>query len=291
MSESKPVFDADKYKRTQHDQWNEDAAAWHRWGPTLQDWFSGVTKMMLDLAQIAPGQHVLDIAAGAGEPALSAAERAGPQGHVLATDLSENIIQFAQTLADDRHLTNFKTQAMDGENLDLPDGSFDVVLCRFGLMYMPNRQRALAEWRRVLKPGGRVVVAVFSTPDKNGWGAVPIGVIRKRAQLPSPLPGQPGPFSLGGDGVLEGALREAAFQNIQGRKLSAPLRMASAVDCIRFERESFGAFNQMMAHLPREEREAIWHEVQVAMKVFEGPNGFEAPCEPIVGVGVKQVSA
>ena len=287
MSEPKAVFDADKYKRTQHDQWNEDAAAWHRWGPTLQDWFSGVTRTMLDLAEIAPGQRVLDVAAGAGEPALSAAGRVGPQGYVLATDLSENIIQFAQKIADDRHLANFKTRAMDGENLELPDGSFDAVLCRFGLMYMPNRQRALAEWRRVLKPGGRVVAAVFSTPDKNGWGAVPIRVIRKRAQLPPPLPGQPGPFSLGGEGALEGALREADFQNIQTHKLSAPLRMSSAAECIRFERESFGAFNQMMVHMAPEEREAIWDEAQVAMQAFESPIGFEAPCEPIVGVGVK----
>jgi SAM-dependent methyltransferase len=287
MSESKPVFDAGKYKRTQHDQWNEDAAAWHYWGPTLQSWFGGVTQRMLDLAQIGLGQRVLDIAAGAGEPALSAAERVGPQGSVLATDLSENIIRFAQQIADERHLQNFETRVMDGENLDLPDASFDAVLCRYGLMYMPDRQRALTEWRRVLKPGGRVVVAVFSTPDKNGWGAVPISIIRKRAQLPPPLPGQPGPFSLGGEGVLEGAFRQAGFENIQAHTLSAPLRMTSAAECIRFERESFGAFNQMMAHLPREERESIWDEAQVAMQVFEGPGGFEVPCEPIVGVGVK----
>ncbi len=287
MSESRPVFDAVAYKRTQRDQWNEDAASWYRWGPTLQDWFGGVSKAMLDMAQIGPGQHVLDIAAGAGEPALSAAERVGPGGYVLATDLSENILGFAQKIADDSQLQHFKTRAMDGENLELADASFDAVLCRFGLIYMPHQQRALAEWRRVLKPGGRAVVAVFSTPDKNGWGAVPIGVIRRRAEVPPPLPGQPGPFSLGGENVLEDALREAGFRNIETERLSAPLRMVSAAECIRFERESFGAFNQMMAHLPREERQAIWDEAQVAMQVFEGPNGFEAPCEPIVGVGVK----
>jgi SAM-dependent methyltransferase len=287
MAEPVPVFDANQYKRTQHNQWNEDAAAWHRWGPTLQNWFGGVTQAMLDLAQLAPGQRVLDIAAGAGEPALSAAERVGPHGSVLATDLSENIIRFAQMTADERGLTHFKTQAMDGENLDLPDDAFDVVLCRFGLMYMPNRQRALAEWRRVLRTGGRAVVAVFSTPDKNGWGAVSIGVIRQRAQLPPPLPGQPGPFSLGGPGVLEGIFHDAGFRDIQARKLSAPLRMSSAAECVRFERESFGAFNQMMVHLPRAEREAIWNEVATALRVFESPTGFEAPCEPIVGVGVK----
>jgi len=287
MSKSKPVFDADAYKRTQHDQWNEDAAAWHRWGPTLQTWLGGVTQKMLDLAQVGPGQRVLDIAAGAGEPALSAAERVGPQGDVLATDLSENILQFAQKIADDRGLSHFKTQAMDGEHLALPDASFDIVLCRFGLIYMPNRQRALTEWLRVLKPGGRAVVAVFSTPERNGWGTVPIGIIRKRAQLPPPLPGQPGPFSLGGEGVLESAFRQAGYRDIEAHTLSAPLRMASAAECIRFERESFGAFNQMMAHLPHEERESIWDEAEVAMQVFEGPHGFEVPCEPNIGVGVK----
>ena len=287
MSESEPVFDANAYKRTQHDQWNEDAAAWHRWGPTLQTWLGGVTQKMLDLAQIGPGQRILDIAAGAGEPALSAAECVGSKGEVLATDLSENILQYAQKIADERSLSQFKTQAMDGENLELPDASFDIVLCRFGLIYMPNRQRALTEWLRVLKPGGRAVVAVFSTPDRNGWGAVPIGVIRKRAQLAPPLPGQPGPFCLGGDGVLEDAFRQAGYRDIEAHTLSEPLRMASAAECIRFERESFGAFNQMMAHLQQEERESIWDEAEVAMQVFEGPNGFEVPCEPIIGIGVK----
>jgi SAM-dependent methyltransferase len=287
MSKTKPVFDAEKYKSTQHAQWNEDAAAWHRWGPTLQRWFGGVTQKMLDLAQLGPRQRVLDIASGAGEPALSAAERVGPDGYVLATDLSENILAFARQIAEERRLQSFETRVMDGENLELPDASFDAVLCRFGLMYMPDRQRALAEWRRVLKPGGRVVVAVFSTADKNGWGEIPLTLIRQRAQLPPPLPGQPGPFSLGAEGVLEGAFRQAGFQSIQTLPLSAPLRMASTAECIRFERESFGAFNQLMAHLPREARESIWDEAEVAMRAFEGPNGFEAPCEPIVGVGVK----
>lgn len=176
---------------------------------------------------------------------------------------------------------------MDGENPEFPDQSFDAVLCRFGLIYMPHQQRALSEWRRVLKPGGRVVVAVFSTPERNGWGSVPISVIRKRAQLSVPLPGQPGPFSLGDDGVLAAAFRRAGFQQVEMHVLLAPLQMQSAEEVIRFAREFFGAFNQIMAELSRQERESIWDDVLQAMQQFEGPNGFEAPCEPIVGVGVK----
>ena len=132
-----------------------------------------------------------------------------------------------------------------------------------------------------------MVVAAFSTPERNGWGSVPISIIRKRAQLPPPPPGQPGPFSLGGEGVLAAALRQAGFQQAETRVLKAPLRMKSAQECIRFAREAFGAFNQMMAHLPRKERESVWDEVAQAMRQFEGPNGFEAPCEPIIGAGVK----
>lgn len=280
-------FNATEYKQTQRKQWNEDAAAWHRWGPTLETWFGDVTRLMLDRANIGPDSRALDIATGAGEPALSAAQRVGPEGYVLATDLSENIIQFARHLADERGLQNFETGAMDGENLDLPDDTFDAVFCRFGLIYMPNVRGALSEWRRVLRPGGRVVVAVFSTPDRNKWGSVPIPIIRKRAGLPPPLPGQPGPFSLGGNGVLEDTLRQAGFRNVLSTPLSAPLRMKSARECIRFERESFGAFNQMMCHLSKPEREIVWDEVEQAMQQFESPIGFEVSCEPIVGVGEK----
>src|SRR5262249_44529163 len=102
-----------------------------------------------------------------------------------------------------------------------------------------------------------------------------------------PLPGQPGPFSLGGDGVLAGALRQAGFQQVEVRVLQTPLRMKSAEEYTHFAREAFGAFNQMIAHLSRQEREAVWDEVAQTMRQFEDPHGFEAPCEPIVGNGVK----
>jgi SAM-dependent methyltransferase len=287
VTEPTTTIDAEKYKRSQHDQWNEDAPAWHRWGPTLHRWFGPVAEVMLDLAEVRPGQRVLDIATGAGEPALSAAARVGPEGYVLATDLSENILEFARQNAAKRNLENLETRPMDGENLDLPDSAFDVVLCRFGIIYMPNRLQALREWRRVLRPGGRAVIAVYSTSDRNGWGAVPVSIIRQRAQLSPPLPGQPGPFSLGGAGVLETALREAGFQDIVVRPISAPVRMASAQEFIHFASDAFGAFNQMMAHLSRDERDRIWAEAATAMKAFEGPQGFEAPCEPLIGLGVK----
>ena len=282
------TFDAVQYKETTREQWQQAAEAWHRWGPTLKGWLGPATDVMLDLARIGPGSRVLDVAAGAGEPAITIAERVGPSGYVLATDISSRILEFAARSARERGLSNLETRVMDGENLELPDESFDVVTSRVGLIYFPDQQRALSEMRRVLKPGGRVAAIVYTTPENNRFFSIPISIIRRRAQLPPPLPGQPGPFSLGGPGVLEEAYRRAGFRDVEAPVVPSPLRMPSAEECVRFERESFGALHQMLAGLPEEERQVAWDEIERELRQFEGPDGFEGPCELIVAVGVRQ---
>lgn len=283
MSSQASSFDAAKYKSAQRDQWNKDGAAWRRWNPTLDRWYGDVTRQMLDMARIEPGQRVLDVAAGAGEPAVSAAERVGPGGYVLATDISEGIIQLALQVAREHGHEQIETRVMDGEKLDLPDASFDAVICRLGLMYMPHPVTALREWRRVLKAGGRVAVVVFSTPERNGWGALPAAIIRRRAQLVPPAPGQPGPFSLGEPGVLEGLFQQAGFAVPEIRKVPVPHRAGSAADFVRVAREAFGAFNAMMASLSADERDSVWNEVEDSMRRFESSGGFEVPGECLVG--------
>jgi len=287
MAEQQPAFDAAQYKNAQREQWNKDGAAWRRWNPTLDRWYGEVTRQMLDLALIQPGQRILDIAAGAGEPAVSAAARVGPSGYVLATDISDGIVALALQVARERGLKQVETRAMDGEQLDLPDASFDAVLCRLGLMYMPHPVTALREWRRALRPGGRVAVVVFSTPDRNSWGALPASIIRRRAHLPPPVPGQPGPFNLGAPGVLDGVFRQAGFADPEVRAVPVPLSMASSAEYVRVAREAFGAFNAMMAHLSPQECESVWNEVEGSMRRFESPGGFEVPGECLVGAATK----
>jgi SAM-dependent methyltransferase len=287
MTEQQSSFDAAKYKNAQREQWNKDGEAWRRWNPVLDHWYGEATRQMLDLARIQPGQHVLDIAAGAGEPAASAAERVGPGGYVLATDISEGIVELALQVARERGLNHVETRAMDGENLDLPDASFDAVVCRLGLMYMPHPVTALSEWRRTLKAGGRVAVVVFSTPERNPWGAMPASIIRRRAQLPPPVPGQPGPFSLGSPGVLEGVFKRSGFANPEIVAVPVPHRMASAAEYVRVAREAFGAFNAMMTNLSPQDREAAWNEVESSMLSFESRGGFEVPGECLVGAATR----
>jgi len=287
VAEPQPSFDAAKYKSAQRAQWNKDGAAWRRWNPTLDRWYGEVTRQMLDLARIQPGQRILDVATGAGEPAVSAAERVGPGGYVLATDIAEGIVALALQVARERGLKQIETRAMDGEKLDLPDVSFDAVLCRLGLMYMPHPVTALREWRRVLRSGGRVAVIVFSSPERNNWGAMPASIIRRRAQLPAPVPGQPGPFSLGAPGALGGVFRQAGFADPEVRAVPVPLRMASSAEYVRVAREAFGAFNAMMANLSPRERESVWNEVEDSMRCFESPGRFEVPGECLVGAATK----
>jgi SAM-dependent methyltransferase len=282
-----PAFDPQKYKDTTREQWQTAAEAWHRWGPTLTEWLGEATAILFDMAGMGTGQQVLDVAAGAGEETLLAARRVGPKGRVLATDISSNILEFAQQSARSAGLANVETRVMDGENLDLPENTFDVVVSRVGLIYFPNQQKALRGMLRVLKPGGKIAAIVYSTPDKNGFFSVPISIIRRRANLPPPAPGQPGPFSLGADGVLKAAYENAGFRDVKIKAVSAPVRMASASECVRFEKESFGALHQMLAALSESDRESVWKEIEQELKRFEGPGGFTGPCELLLGVGTK----
>jgi ubiquinone/menaquinone biosynthesis C-methylase UbiE len=288
MATETPTFDPIKYKETTKQQWQAAAEAWHRWGPILATWLGPATETMLDMAGVGSGSRVLDVAAGAGEQTLVTARRVGPSGYVLATDISANILEFAAAETRAAGLTNVETRVMDGENLDeLEADSFDAVISRVGLIYFPDQQKALTGMRRALKPGGRIAAIVYSTAENNRFFSIPISIIRKRAQLPPPLPDQPGPFSLGSSGVLEAAYQRAGFRDIQTRVIPAPLRLTSASECVRFERESFGALHQMMSGLSEEEREETWREIEQGLGQFESTEQFEGPCELVVGAGVK----
>ena len=280
-------FDPIQYKRTTQQQWQAAAAAWNQWEPTLEAWLGPATELMLDLAEIRPGNRVLDLAAGAGGQTLAAARRVGSTGQVLATDISSNILAFTAENARNAGLNNVQTRVMDAENLELEDQTFDAVICRLGLMYLPDLAGALSGISRVLKPGGKLASMVFTPAEKNPFFSLPVAIIRRRAQLPPPLPGQPGPFSLGGSGIMEQMYQQAGFRDVQIQVVSAPLRLASAAECVRFERDSFGALQQMLAGVAQQERESVWQEIEQTLRQFEGSSGFEAACELLLAVGTR----
>jgi SAM-dependent methyltransferase len=284
-----PTFDPVAYKTSTRAQWDQAADAWHRWAPTLEAWLGPATDLMLDLAAVTEGARVLDVAAGAGGQTLAAARRVGPGGHVLATDISPAILAYAKTEAERAGMANVAVQEVDGEALDVEEGSYGAVISRVGLIYFPDRGSALAGILRALRPGGRFATITYSTPEANGFFSIPIGVIRRRAQLPPPAPGQPGPFSLGAPGVLESALEGAGFADVRLRRVAAPLRLSSVEECLRFEQESFGALHQMLAGLDAGAQDAAWAEIAERLARFGGPEGFVAPCELLVAAGRRPV--
>lgn len=281
-------FDPIVFKRTTRAQWEDAADAWHRWGPTIEDWLGDATSVMLRAAGVGDGDRVLDVAAGAGGQTIAAAQLVGPGGEVLATDISPGILEYAARAAADAGLSIVKTLEADGEDLSMLDeAAYDAAISRVGLIYFPDQQAALAGVRRALRPGGRFSAVVYSTPDRNGFFAVPVGIIRRRAGLPAPAPGHPGPFSLGGPGVAERAFTAAGFRDVTVTTVTSPVRLPSAADCVRFERESFGALHQMLAHLDEPARQAAWDEITEALSQFETPDGFTGPCEMLVVTGAR----
>lgn len=282
-------FDPTAYKKTTKSQWEAAAEPWHRWGDLLTSWLGPTTNRMLDMAEIGAGSHVLDVAAGAGDQTIIVGRRVGSAGRVCATDLSPTILEFAAERAREAGLTNVETRELDGEHLtELSAGSFDAVVSRVGLIYFPDQQKALAGMRHALRDGGRVAAMVYSTADRNEFFSVPVSIIRRRANLPAPAPGQPGPFSLGGDGVLAEAFEQAGFRDVAVEVIDAPLRVESAAECLRFERESFGALHQMLSGLGTDEQGEAWEEIEEALRRFESPDGgFEGPCEMVLASGVK----
>ena len=282
------AFDPVKFRQTTRAQWESAAEAWDRWGPLLGRWLGASTEAMLDMAGVRPGARVLDVAAGAGEQTLAAAARVGAQGRVLATDISPTILGYALAAARRAGLDNVQTKELDGERHDLlPGSSFDAAISRVGLIYFPDQQKALRGIHHALRDGGRFAAVVYSTPDRNGFFSIPVGIIRRRANLPPPLPGQPGPFSLGAEGVLAKTLEQAGFRDVEVRRVDSPVRLASAAECVRFERESFGALHQMMSSLGESEREDTWREIEAALGQFQAADGFVGPCEMLVGAGSK----
>ena len=243
---------------------------------------------MLDDVRIAEGSRVLDVAAGAGGQSLEAARRVGPAGHVLATDISPTILEYAATAAAAAGLGNVATLEADGEDLGrVADASFDAAISRVGLIYFPDQHGALTEICRTLRPGGRLSSIVYSTPDRNGFFALPVGIIRRIAGLPAPGPGMPGPFSLGAPGVAAAAYERAGLVDVTVTVVPSPVRLPSAAECVRFERDSFGALHQMLSGVTALERDAAWQEIEETLRQFEGPDGFTGPCEMLVVSGTR----
>jgi ubiquinone/menaquinone biosynthesis C-methylase UbiE len=266
---------------------SEVAEKWDR-GKTRRDAINApANEMMLDLANLRSGSRVLDVAAGTGDQTLLAAQRVGPTGYVLATDLSASMLNIAAEAARKAGLDHVDTRVMDAENLDLDANSFDTVICRMGLMLFSNPVKALIGMHRVVKPMGRVVALVWSTEEKNPCRGVPLAVFHESGGDFSVVPGLRLMFALGPPGILEETFRASGFLDVAVHTVPTQWRFPSIAEVIRLTKNSFPGLDRITAQLTESARELAWVEIEQQLSRFEGPNGFEAPGEVLIGVGTK----
>lgn len=282
------MFDAKAFKQTTHAQWNAVAARWNGWGPLLNRWLGPVTETLLDMAKVGPGSRVLHVASGSGQEAIQTSRRVGPAGYVLATDLSEALTELAKANFSTAGASNAQARVMDGEDVESSEVPFDAVISRIGLIYFPDQLGAIKKQAAALRAGGYVGAIVYATPEECRFFSDPVSVIRRRAALPPPAPGQPGPFSLGTPGRIEELFASAGLTDIHVRKVDAPVILESAAECLRFEKESFGALHQMLSKLDDAAKAAAWAEVGEKLRAFESDGQFKGPCVMIAAVGKRQ---
>ena len=263
------------------------AKQWQRGKAFRDEVNAAANEIMLDLANLAPGNRVLDVAAGTGDQTLLAARRVGPTGYVLATDVSTSMLNLAADAARDAGLKNIDTREMNAENIELDAGSFDAVICRMGLMLFSDPVKALIGMRRVLKPTGKAVALVWSAQEKNPCRGVPLAVLKRLGGDFSGAPRLDRMFRFGDRAILEDTFKAGGFQDVAVHAVATRWRYSSVADAVQAAKDSFLGLQPILAPLTNTERDLAWTQVEQEFSRFGDANGFEAPGELLIGVGNK----
>ena len=241
---------------------------------------------MLELGQVGAGDRILELACGPGGLGLAAAERVGPGGEVVLSDVAEEMTAIAAARAAELGLRNVEARRLEIERIDEPDAAYDVVFCREGLMFALEPGRAVAEIRRVLRPGGRAVVAVWAARERNPWLGLLMDAVSAQVGAPVPPPGIPGPFALGDAGELRGFFDAAGLADVHVGALSVPLRSASFDEWWRRTSALAGPLSAILASMPEEGVQALRERARTAVRPYETvTGGLDLPGETLIAAG------
>jgi SAM-dependent methyltransferase len=280
-----------KFREHLREEWMADAtiAAWRKWHAHIAAFSRGGTEAILEAAQLRPGLRVLDLACGVGDPALSIAEKVAPSGRVTATDLGPGMMSLAEELARKRGISNIEFREANAEALPFPDGSYDVLTCRFGIMFFPDLAKALRECFRMLRPGGRAAFVAWGKKEQPFFTTT-AGILLKRVPVPPPPPDPEGPsmFMFGERDRLRHALERAGFANVheEARIVNGHWGGPPEEYWEQFS-EVAAPFRPLLEQLTPEGKAMAVAEILAALKKFWNGKEMNMPLEIVIGAGTR----
>jgi ubiquinone/menaquinone biosynthesis C-methylase UbiE len=277
MSSPSIVEEADAIRAQLHGMWASVAPSWGEHADYVDARAAQVTEALLALAEPRPGDRVLELASGAGGLGLAAAPLVAPSGEVVLSDVAAEMVAIAAARAQALGVENASARVLDLEAIDEADGSYDVVLCREGLMFAVDPERAGREIARVLRPGGRVAIAVWGPRERNPWLGVVMDTVSAQLGAPVPPPGVPHPFALADADRLDALLTAAGLADVVVSELDVPLRAPSVEDWWARTTALAGPLARMLAQLPEPAAQALATRAREAAGAYATPAGLEFP--------------
>jgi len=269
-------------------QWSESAPYWEKYRPVIVEMFSPVSQALMEDAAIAKGDSVLDVATGPGEPALTIADLVGPEGMVVGTDVAPEMVAAARREASRRHLQNARFEVAFTDSLPFPANTFDAAVSRFGVMFFPSPLDCLRDVLRVLKPGGRIAVAVWYLAEKNPFDYIITRTVDHYVQPTAPKPGATDMFRFAKPGDLMAVLASAGAAEVSERVLQFPIRAGlSAEDFWTIRSEMSEKLRTRLAPLSASQREALKRDAIEAIRAYSSENGISIPAEVLIVKGRK----
>jgi SAM-dependent methyltransferase len=274
----------EEYRRTSLENWEKMAPGWERRRARVESGSAPVAEWLLSELAPQPGDTILELAAGPGDTGFAAAAIIGDEGRLISTDFSPEMVEVGRRRAAELGLTNVEHRRMDAERLELADDSVDGVICRFAYMLMADPGAALAETRRVLRPGGRLAFAVWRGPEQNPWVAIAGRVLAGQGLVPPPEPGAPGIFTLASEERLQSLLLEAGFADVRTDDVPIVFIAAGVDDYVASARDMGGMFGRAWGDASEEERAAITEALAEGFAPFAIDGGYELPGLALVAV-------
>jgi enediyne biosynthesis protein CalE5 len=256
-----PAIDPSEFRDAQKESWGEAAAGWKKWSGWLDKHAAPVSERLVELARVETGSRVLDIAAGYGEPSLTAARKAGPDGTVVSTDIAPEMLAYGRERAAAAGMENIEFLNSDAISLDFPAESFDAAVSRWGIIFDPDGEGAAARVKGFLKPGARFAISSWGTPEQVPMIARPMKTVLNMFELDPPPPGTPGPLSRPTPEAIEGLVQGGGFSDVQVEEVDIDFVLGSADEFSTYVREVIAPITRMVEAQPEDVQPNAWKAI------------------------------